>query len=48
MSGGYEPRHRGYIDVDTYREYLAGLRDQFGWYDFIDSDYDELRVSRPS
>lgn len=40
------PRHRGYIDVDTYREYLAVLRDQFGWYDFAEDDYDALLVSR--
>jgi hypothetical protein len=39
------PRHRAYIDVDTYREYLAELRDKFGWYDFTDGDYDALRVS---
>ena len=49
LQGGHtyvdSPRHRGYIDVDTYREYLATVRDRFGWYDFTDADYDSLLVS---
>lgn len=40
------PRHRGYIDVDTYCEYLAVLRDRFGWYDFTEADYDGMLVNR--
>ena len=38
------PRHRGYLDIATYREYLAEIRDTFGWYDFAASDYDSMRV----
>jgi hypothetical protein len=34
------PRHRAYIDVDTYKEYLAVLRDKFGWYDVTDADFE--------
>ena len=47
LSGGHSyvdsPRHTGYIDVDTYREYLAHLRDSFHWYDFDEDAFESLR-----
>lgn len=48
LSGGHDyidsPRHTGYIDVETYREYLATLRDQYHWYDFDESAFDDLKL----
>jgi hypothetical protein len=42
------PRHRAYIDVDTYKEYLAVLRDKFGWYDVTDADLEALQTHKES
>ncbi|MEI6405031.1 MAG: amino acid permease [Actinomycetes bacterium] len=48
LSGGHDyidsPRHTGYIDVETYREYLATLRDEYHWYDFDESSFENLKV----
>jgi hypothetical protein len=48
LSGGHayvdSPRHTGYVDVDTYRDYIATLRDDFMWYDFDEAGFDSLRV----
>ena len=47
LSGGHSyidsPRHTGYIEVETYREYLAQLRDQFHWYDFEETTFEDVR-----
>lgn len=47
LSGGHSyidsPRHTGYIEVETYREYLAHLRDQFHWYDFEETTFEDVR-----
>ncbi len=47
LSGGHSyvesARHTGYIDMDTYREYLAHLRDQFHWYDFEEETFEDVR-----
>ena len=47
LSGGHtyidSPRHTGYIEVETYREYLAHVRDQFNWYDFEETTFEDVR-----
>ena len=51
LSGGHEyvdsPRHTGYVDMDTYRDYIATLRDDFMWYDFSEDTYESLRIKDP-
>ena len=43
LTGGHQyvnsPRHTNYIDVETYRDYLAKLRDRFDWPDVTDDFY---------
>ena len=41
LSGGMDyidsPRHSSYIDVDTYRNYLAEIRDEYNWPDVTEA-----------
>jgi amino acid transporter len=37
------PRHANYVDVTTYRQVLAEIRNRFGWFDVGHGTYDSLR-----
>ncbi len=39
------PRHANYVEVTTYRSYLAELRDRFGWPDLDEHAFDGLRTA---
>ena len=47
LSGGIayidSPRHANYVESHAYQDYLAGLRDRFGWPDPDDRLYDSIR-----
>ena len=46
LSGGHKyidsPRHTNYIEVETYLNYLANLRDRFDWPEVDDTTYQSL------
>jgi len=46
LAGGHKyidsPRHTNYIEVETYLNYLAILRDRFDWPEVDDSSYEKL------
>ena len=46
LAGGHKyidsPRHTNYIEVDTYLNYLATLRDRFDWPEVDESTYETL------
>ena len=46
LAGGHKyidsPRHTNYIEVDTYLNYLANLRDRFDWPDVDETTYSSL------
>jgi len=52
LTGGHtyidSPRHTNYIEVETYRHYLADLRDRFGWPDVTEETYRSLSRSVPT
>ncbi|MFS4103162.1 hypothetical protein [Streptomyces sp. PD-S100-1] len=41
------PRHANYVESRTYQDYLAGLRDTFGWPDLDHDYYDGIRPDAP-
>ncbi|NED37822.1 hypothetical protein [Streptomyces sp. SID8499] len=41
------PRHANYVESRTYQDYLAGLRDTFGWPDPDHDYYDDIRPDAP-
>lgn len=49
LSGGMRyvdsDRHTAYVQVDTYVDYLARLRDHYEWSDLDDLAYDQVRVN---
>ena len=46
LAGGHKyidsPRHTNYIEVDTYLNYLATLRDRFEWPEVSEESYNSL------
>jgi hypothetical protein len=46
LAGGHKyidsPRHTNYIEVDTYLNYLAILRDRFDWPEVDEKTYESL------
>ncbi|WP_439946122.1 hypothetical protein [Streptomyces sp. BBFR109] len=41
------PRHANCVESRTYQDYLAGLRDTFGWPDLDHDYYDDIRPDAP-
>jgi cation diffusion facilitator CzcD-associated flavoprotein CzcO/amino acid transporter len=52
LAGGHKyiesPRHTNYIEVETYLNYLAILRDRFDWPEVDESTYSSMISQRPS
>lgn len=52
LAGGHKyiesPRHTNYIEVETYLNYLATLRDRFDWPEVDDSTYASMISQTPS
>jgi len=42
------PRHANYVESHAYQQYLAEIRDRFGWPDLDENTYDDLRQAAPA